>query len=254
MCLKNLKKLEDGTIFLADSHFCETRLGLDEFLTQIKNGEIPCKSLVFLGDIFEFISGESKYFIKIYAKEIALINELAKTKKVYYFEGNHDYNMQKLFPNIKVYKRNIQPVNFAYESKTKDKIKVKTLSISHGDINTGFIYNVYCAVIRNTLLMHFINFFDFKFFISKETYNALKIKSICKKMNDFKTFAKKRIKDTKVDTVLEGHFHQGKIYDFGDKMYINAPSFFCQNQYLVLEHGAFKNIDFKSIDAKSRIK
>jgi len=243
MCLKGLEKLEDKTIFLADSHFCETRLGLDEFLAKIKSGEISCKSLVFLGDIFEFISGESKYFVKIYSKEIALLNELAKTKKIYYFEGNHDYNMKKLFPNIDVYKRNIQPVSFIYKSNNEDK--EKTLSISHGDINAGFFYDIYCAVIRNTPLLHFLNFFDFGFFISKKIYNTLKIKSICKKMTDFKAFAKKRIQNTKVDVVLEGHFHQGKMYDFEDKMYINAPSFFCQNQYLVLENGVFKNIDFK---------
>ncbi len=73
--------------------------------------EITTTQLFLMGDMFDFISGESKYFIKRNQKLIDIINELSKSMEVIYLEGNHDYNMQNLFPLVKVYQRENQTNN-----------------------------------------------------------------------------------------------------------------------------------------------
>lgn len=57
-----------------------------------------------MGDNFDFISGESKYFIKQNKELIEILNKLSKEIQIVYLEGNHDYNLANLFPNILVVK------------------------------------------------------------------------------------------------------------------------------------------------------
>ena len=57
-----------------------------------------------MGDIFDFISGESKYFIQQNSDAINLLNKLSKDIEIIYLEGNHDYNLKIIFPNMEVIK------------------------------------------------------------------------------------------------------------------------------------------------------
>ena len=91
MCL-NLKK---RAIFVADSHFSEVNVEFLSLLEKIKNEEIKTPQLFLMGDMFDFISGESRYFIKLNQKLIDIINELSKKIEIIYLEGNHDYNLKK---------------------------------------------------------------------------------------------------------------------------------------------------------------
>lgn len=230
MCLKIKKE----AIFVADSHFNEKNQEFLLFLEKLKSKEIETSQLFLMGDMFDFISSESKYFVKRNQKLLDIINELAKTIEIVYLEGNHDYNMQELFENVKVYKRQNQPIDARFEE--------KSVSISHGDIFTPWHYNLYCKIIRNHFLLVFLNIIDSKNFISKKIYYGLLKKNICSKMKDFKSFAIKRINNYKSDIIIEGHFHQGKTYNENKKLYVNIPSLCCDKKYFIFD-GSFKGID-----------
>lgn len=223
MCLS----IEQKAIFVADSHYNERKPEFLIFLKKLKNKEINTTQLFLMGDMFDFISGESKYFIKRNQELIDIINELAQEIEVIYLEGNHDYNMEVLLKNVKVVKRENQPLIAKY--------KDKSVSLSHGDNFTPWHYNLYCKIIRNHTLLVFLNCIDFKDFISKKIYYSLIEKNICSRMQDFNSFAKKRINNYKSDIIIEGHFHQGKEFSSNNQLYVNIPSLFCDKKYFVLD-------------------
>jgi UDP-2,3-diacylglucosamine hydrolase len=216
--------INEGAIFIADSHYNTQRNELVDILEQIINGSISTTQLFLMGDIFDFLCSEADYFVKINQKPIEMINQISKKLEVFYFEGNHDYNLQPLFPNVKVFKREHQPIEFSY---TNNKI-----CLSHGDIYTDMGYNIYCSIIRNSYLLKFLNLIDFNNFITKKIESSLSKKIICKELSYFNHIVKKRISFyPKCNAVIEGHFHQNKYILSENIHYFNLPSAFCSKSY-----------------------
>lgn len=223
--------IKQGAIFVADSHYNQKNKQFLVFLQKLDNKEIITTQLFLMGDMIDFISGESRYFIKQNSDVINLINKLSNEIEIIYLEGNHDYNLKKLFPKVKVIKRENQPL--------LTKFKNKTISLSHGDNFINWKYDLYCKFIRNTIFLRFMNFIDINFFISKKIEKALVKKNICHKMQNYEQLVKKRLTNYHTDIVIEGHYHQGDTYIIDDKKYVNIPSLCCQNKYVV-----FKNLEF----------
>ncbi|WP_428023568.1 UDP-2,3-diacylglucosamine diphosphatase [Arcobacter sp.] len=226
------QNIKENAIFIADSHFNEKRNQLLIFLKKLKIKEIETEQLILMGDMFDFISGESKYFIKRNNKVITLLNELSKSIEIIYLEGNHDYNLKDLFPHIKVYKREAQPIFMTYKN--------QSVALSHGDIYVNDIfYEIYCKFIRNKIFLLFMNAIDFNNFISKKIYYGLLGKNICHKIKNFKEIVSKRVKHYDAKMIIEGHFHQGKEYTLDKKRYKNIQSLNCSNEYVVLIENEF---------------
>jgi UDP-2,3-diacylglucosamine hydrolase len=223
--------IKQGAIFVADSHYNQKNKQFLVFLQKIENKEIITTQLFLMGDMIDFISAESRYFVKQNSDVIDLINKLSNEIEIIYLEGNHDYNLKKLFPKVKVIKRENQPL--------LTKFKNKTISLSHGDNFINWKYDLYCKFIRNTIFLRFMNLIDINFFISKKIENALVKKNICHKMQNYEQLVKKRLTNYHTDIVIEGHYHQGDTYIIDDKKYVNVPSLCCQNKYVV-----FKNLEF----------
>ena len=189
-----------------------------------------------MGDMIDFISGESRYFIKQNYQVIQLLNKLSKDIQIVYLEGNHDYNLKSIFPNINVIKRENQPLLAKLENN-------QTISLSHGDNFINWKYDLYCKIIRNTFFLQFMNLIDINFFISKKIENTLVNKNICHKMNNFKQIVEKRIKNYNTDIVIEGHYHQGDIYNINNKKYVNIPSLCCQKEYVKIKDLEFEKVN-----------
>jgi UDP-2,3-diacylglucosamine hydrolase len=225
--------IKNNSIFVADSHYSDNNEQFLTFLENIINKKVETSQLFFMGDMFDFISGESKYFVLKNKKLIDIINELSNTIEIVYLEGNHDYNMQKLFPKVKVYKREQQPVFAKYND--------KNVALSHGDNFINWKYDLYCSIIRNTYLLKFLNFIDINYFISKKIEEALLKKNICHKMTNYENIVKRRMKSYTSDIVIEGHYHQGESFVINNKKYVNIPSLCCSFKYL-----RFNNSNFQS--------
>ena len=225
--------IKNNSIFVADSHYSDNNEQFLTFLENIINKKVETSQLFFMGDMFDFISGESKYFVLKNKKLIDIINELSNTIEIVYLEGNHDYNMQKLFPKVKVYKREQQPVFAKYND--------KSVALSHGDNFINWKYDLYCSIIRNTYLLKFLNFIDINYFISKKIEEALLKKNICHKMTNYENIVKRRMKSYTSDIVIEGHYHQGESFVINNKKYVNIPSLCCSFKYL-----RFNNFNFQS--------
>ena len=189
--------IKQGSIFVADSHYNQKNRQFLLFLKKLENKEIKTTQLFLMGDMIDFISGESKYFIKRNSEILELLNKLSNEIEIIYLEGNHDYNLKTLFPNINVIKRENQPV--------LGKLNNKTVSISHGDNFINWKYDLYCKFIRNSIFLRFMNFIDINFFISKKIEDSLVKKNICPKLALFFLLIVKRHKKYNKDIVIEGN-------------------------------------------------
>ena len=227
--------IRDDAIFVADAHFNEKNREFLTFLKKVESKEVVTSQLFLMGDIFDFISGESKYFIKQNSVAINLLNKLSTQIEIIYLEGNHDYNLKSVFSNIQVIKRENQPLLAKY--------KDKTASLAHGDNFINWKYDTYCKFIRNTIFLRFMNFIDINFFISKKIENALVKKNICHRMKNFEEIVSKRVKNYNTDIVIEGHYHQGNSYFIDDKYYLNIPSLCCQKKYFKILDMEFKGMN-----------
>ena len=223
--------IKDDAIFIADSHYNKHRISLEVLLNKILNNEIETSQIFLMGDMFDFLSYEIKYFLKINQNIITLINKLSKKKEIIYFEGNHDFDIKKIFFNIKVINRKEQYTLYKYNN--------QKVYLAHGDIYSSLSYDIFTSILRNKSFLKFLNMIDINNFISKYFENRLINKTICHDFKSFSTFAKNRINKyniNKDDLIIEGHFHQGNTYE----NYKNIPSLACNNKYIQIINDKFE--------------
>jgi UDP-2,3-diacylglucosamine hydrolase len=230
-----LHKLQDGALFIADAHYQKgVREDLYDFLLALEKGEIQTPQLIMMGDMFDLLVGSIDYTVRENQKIIRLINRLAQTKEILYIEGNHDFNLQKLFPKVLVIPRHKQPLHCTYHD--------KHIVLSHGDLYQGKKYHIYCMFIRNPFLLKILNFIDKHRhnFISKGILNEQKNKDICKKLNNFHRMIKQKSKNydiasNRFDVICEGHHHMNKEYSLESCLYKLFASYACGKSYFTID-------------------
>lgn len=233
--------VKSGAIFIADSHENENRESFWHFLCALKSGEIKTPQLFLMGDMFDFLASECEFFVKFYERYIHTIDELGEEMEIYYFEGNHDFNLAPLFKNVKAYPIGAQPVKFASECG-------HSVLIAHGDIFLPFVSKYALRFLRVKFFLKTMNFFDnfLNFRLSKRILNKLKQKILDYKIPNFKNLVEAKMRRYnafyQADIVIEGHYHQGEQYTIGKQKYINVPSFACEQSYFVVEYD--QNIKF----------
>lgn len=222
---KSPTSLKEGAVFIADAHFSNKRPKLEAFIESLQ-----APQLFLMGDIFDMLFGQIPLTHQDNASLIKLLNARSKQMEIVYFEGNHDFNLQELFPHMKIYQREQQPQLFEYEG--------QKILLAHGDRCANFGYLVYTFFIRNRFILSLINTLDRKNRIYKALKRSLEKKRICKKMPKMDQFIALRYecyKKFSYDLIVEGHFHQ----NYQTKNYINLPSFACGGAYMVLEKEKF---------------
>ena len=233
--------VKSGAIFIADSHENENRENFWHFLCALKSGEIKTPQLFLMGDMFDFLASECEFFVKFYERYVRAIDELGEEMEIYYFEGNHDFNLAPLFKNVKAYPIGAQPVKFSSECG-------QSVLIAHGDIFLPFVSKYALRFLRVKWFLKTMNFFDkfLNFRLSKRILNKLKQKILDYKIPNFKELAEAKVYRynglCKADIVIEGHYHQGDIFELGSQKYANVPSFACEQSYFVVEYD--QNIKF----------
>ena len=226
------KQIKELALFIADAHYPHHG---DAFLTLLKNIEsqnIKTSQIFLMGDIFDLLFGYNEY-IKSFSEEgIELLQRLSKKIEIVYLEGNHDFSLQEIFPDIKVYKREQQPIHY--------KLNHQDVYLSHGDkYETGFGYNLYSKLLRNKTLLTTLRPFEKQ--IIDHRMKKLKQKKIC---GNFKGFKKRfdaiRSHYPKDSLIIEGHFHQALQH----KNYISLPSLACQGEVAVVSQGKIEFLEF----------
>ena len=215
--------LKDSAIFIADSPYSKQNETLYKLLLKIKNNEIKTSQIFLVGDIFHLLL-PFDFLIKYNYKIITLINELAKTKEIYLFEGNHDFCLKGIF-NQKV--------------KILKEFHRDGVCINHGDIYTNDkIYKIYSKIIRKKVSLKILNYLSLNFVNNWLFKTILNKKIKCIKIKNFQNLAEYKISRYNCKIVIEGHYHQNMIY----KNYINLPSLFCQNSFLQLQNNEFVEV------------
>jgi len=219
------KLLKEGAIFVADAHYPHHG---DEFLKLLRALELKQlqpPQLILMGDIFDLLFGHNNY-IKTFSKEaIELLQTLSETIDIVYLEGNHDFCLKDIFPNIKVYSREQQPLHF--------RLNGKNVYLSHGDkYETNLGYDLYSKLIRNATLLKLLR--PFQKPIIETQMAKLKKKEICKPFENYQArFDAILTHYPQESLVIEGHFHQGLTY----RNYISLPSLACHKKIAKIEKG-----------------
>ena len=223
-------QIKEGAFFVTDAHYSHLRPVFLDFLQEIDSKKLQPTQLILMGDIFDALFYEVPYTQKINAEALTLLQKISLSVEVLYLEGNHDFNLKKVFPNIKVFPISKQPVECKYNS--------KKVLLAHGDFESNLSYRVYTAVIRNSFVLMVLNFIDLflghKLFKKLDSY--LSKKNDCKDFVGFEKFIYNRLVNKyRCDYFIEGHFHQNKSFKFDQFTYINLGAFACNQRYFIVK-------------------
>ena len=222
--------LKEGALFIADAHYHPKVR--EELYDTLVNFKAP--QLFLVGDIFDLLVGEVAATIEENQKLIALLNEIGQQSECYYFEGNHDFLLQNIFPSWKVFDRFHQPALFQAGD--------KRIAISHGDVFIDGFYRYYIETLHKKGIIHSLDILNIGGWLSALIQRYNKNKRLCKKIERFEEIAKKRASYYDADIIIEGHFHQKRSFTFDSKRYINVPAFACTHQALIYNDGAFSAV------------
>ena len=223
-------RILNGAIFIADAHENCKRHELLRLIKGFNSGVLPIPPQIFLvGDMFDYLSCTC-YSQMVYKEWIDELNLLAQKTQIYYFEGNHDFNLSSIFNQINIYPLSSQPVIF--------NLNNKKVAIAHGDIYLGFFTQTSLKMLRNSIFLKIMNFIDraFKFKITKKILLSQENKELSYKIPKFKELIAKKIDNYKSDIVIEGHYHQGCEFKINGKDYINLPCFASERSYFIVQY------------------
>ncbi|MGG7047442.1 MULTISPECIES: UDP-2,3-diacylglucosamine diphosphatase [unclassified Campylobacter] len=223
--------IQDGAIFISDAHENANRDGFLRFLQAFERGGICAPQLFLMGDMFDFLTAHSVSTCKFYVKHIKLIDKISQKTELFYIEGNHDFVLGKLFKNAKIFPIQAQPVKFLTANG-------KSVEIAHGDNFLPFVSKYALLFLRLEWFLRFMNFIDIllNFRISNAILQKLTLKKLDYKIPNFKAFITPKIRYYNADIVIEGHYHQGQIFDIDEKIYVNLPAFACEQSYFVVKY------------------
>ncbi len=237
MSPKPLQLLE-GAIFLGDAHYSFKHRELLEFLKAVRSQELQTPQIVFMGDIFDLLFGGIPYTRERNREVVELINTLSDNIEIVYLEGNHDFNLASIFPGVKLFSIQQQPVPCEY--------KGRAVAIAHGDFDAPLGYRLYTAVIRNPFVLRFLSLIDGigKHFIINALDRKLARKNDCQEMYTFEKFISNHLRKQDLERYamfIEGHHHQNCSLVFGRCHYINLPAFACGLAYMRLGADTLEN-------------
>ncbi len=230
-------EIQEGALIFGDAHYSHQRPELLEFIKAIESKKLQVPQLILMGDVFDALFGGISYTQNENAEIVALLKSISNSIEVIFLEGNHDFNLQAVFSNIKIFTINQQPLLCSYRD--------KKVYLAHGDFNGAFGYRVYTALIRNPTLLFILNIINNTFgnFILKKLDAYLSVKDDCKEFTGFESYIEKHLGSSIVcDYFIEGHFHQNRSIEFKNFTYINLAAFACNQRYFIVNSSKDKEL------------
>lgn len=251
-------ELKKGAFFIADAHENEQRQGFLDFLHALFNGQIQTPQLILMGDIFEIFVGQVRPTHDFAAPYVNLLESIAaRGVEVLYVEGNHDFNLAKMFRKVRVFALENQPLCLKSKANllakrakfSENKVEfvgkgaefkgVSSVMLAHGDIFLAPLLSFALKSLRNPILLKALNLADkvlFGAILAKIKANQKK-KNLFYQIKNFENLAKERYAKYRVDNalVVEGHYHQNTILNTKECKYINLPTFAYERSFFVVE-------------------
>ena len=91
-------QIKEGAYIISDAHFSVSRPELLLLIQEIHSQKIIPTQLLLFGDIFDALFGAVKKTIETNAQIISMLNDISQKIEVVYMEGNHDFNLEHVFP------------------------------------------------------------------------------------------------------------------------------------------------------------
>ena len=215
---EKMSEIRNDAIFIADSHTqCLAQNGRDSLILSLeKLLQYPPSQIFLMGDISHILVGNLNSSIKSNERLLNAIDSLSKKAQIIYFAGNHDFNLEQILPNVIKIPRKNQPQLAHFGD--------KTALIAHGDIFLDKKYEFYINILSAKVSAKILQIMDLATF--GRLYNFIEKKVQSKKIrllsdeNAIEKLIKRRIqsyqnyilrRNLRVDFVIEGHFHLGKI-------------------------------------------
>ncbi len=223
-------EIREGAFVVADAHYSYKRPQFLEFLKDISAKKLSPTQLILMGDIFDALFGQIPYTHKKNQEAVDILNKISLDIEVIYLEGNHDFNLKSIFPDIKVFPISLQPVLCKFQN--------KKVLLAHGDIESDFGYRVYTALIRNSAVLYFLRVVDFlsRHSVLKRLDLYLAKKDDCKEFIGLDKFMSQRLDGKyRCDYFIEGHFHQNRVIRLKNFIYINLGAFACNQRYFIVK-------------------
>ena len=219
------------------------------FNDPIVNG---CEEIYFLGDIFEYMVGEHEQYTKKYFHFFEGIEKFINDgKKVYFFEGNHDFHFENTVMNYLTLKT-LNPKNFFYSTKAITKtVNNQKVLICHGyeidfyNISFKRWHAVYTSWWMKVFLTYFLPFSLLQKIgeiASKDSKRRGRKTFDFQKMKErYRTGAQALIKERGIQGVIGGHTHipEFKIFENGT-FYYNVGYPTRDNHYLYFNGDDFE--------------
>ena len=222
--------IKEGAYIISDAHYSHSRPELFNFIKQIHSKQLQPTQLLLFGDIFDALFGSISQTLENNQEMVDMLNDISQDIDLMYLEGNHDFNLKKVFPDSKVFTIAQQPVECLYDD--------KKVYIAHGDFGEDIGYKIYTGIIRNKFLLPIFNLVNNLFgnFILKNLDEYLSKKEDCNEFIGFREYISKRLENKyHCSYFIEGHFHQNKIINFDNYIYINLAAFACNQRYFIVE-------------------
>jgi UDP-2,3-diacylglucosamine hydrolase len=207
-----------------------------------------CDKIFLMGDIFDIMIGSFSDYKIQYKEYFSQLETLIKQgKKIYIFEGNHDFHLKEFYAGINS--------NIVYiVSDLKLKIKEKELFFTHGDVvdvdNKAYQRwkSIYTSLPFKLFVKYIVPFWFVRAVGDKASRDS---KKRGKKHFDpnlyrsrYRNGAEKVLSDTKTDFLVCGHTHIKEDYECRFGRYINIGFPQIDRTYLLIDD---LNISFKSI-------
>ena len=223
-------ELKEGAVIIADAHYSHLRPELLPFIKDIASKKIATPQLILMGDIFDALFGSIEYTYEQNEEMLQLIESLSEEIEVVFLEGNHDFNLKKVFRKAAVFTIKEQPTLLSFHE--------KKVAIAHGDFDAPFGYQLYTSIIRNPSVLRVLNAIDRKIDdkIIKKIDTYLTKKEDCNHFRGFQTYIEKRsLEQFGADYFVEGHYHQNRDLKLERYHYINLGAFACNQRYFIVE-------------------
>ena len=241
----NEVNIKEGAFVLSDAHYSHLRPELLQFIKDIHSKKLQPTQLIFMGDIFDSLFGGVEHTLNANAEIILLLKKISQVIEVIFLEGNHDFNLESIFTDMKVFPISQQPLLCNYKN--------KKVYLAHGDFDGTFTYRLYTKFARNKGVIYILDIVNSlsNNYILKKLDKYLGEKEDCKEFLGFEDFIKKRVsRKYECDFFIEGHFHQNRNFEVENFNYTNLAAFACNQRYFIVKSSKDKELLEENIFSK----